>query len=110
MVSDTVLSIFVYIIFGAAVSVAVAGTFQRNIYKRRSTIWPTVRATVTRRILLGSDPPDYALEVKYEFKGNVFTTIARDHFHIDDRYNRDVGDELLVKIDPDRNSICYIDN
>ncbi|CAN7345370.1 hypothetical protein [Mesorhizobium caraganae] len=109
MVPDTVLSLFIYVILGAAMLVAVAGVFQRYNYKRRSTHWPTVKATVTKRILLGSDPPDYALEVRYEFKGKNFTSVARDNFHIASD-NRGIGDELLVKVDPDRNSICYIDN
>ncbi|RUW29981.1 DUF3592 domain-containing protein [Mesorhizobium sp. M1E.F.Ca.ET.041.01.1.1] len=103
------LNVAIFIILFLSALVAVGGAVQRYRYKKNSKAWPVVEATVVGCNLVGSDPPDYVLEVRYEFNGRIFTSIARDHFHLSSDTKK-VGDKLSVKIEPSRNSVCYIDN
>jgi len=102
-----VLNFFIGVILMAAFIIAVAGYIQNAYYKGKSAHWPSVEATVMDRILRGSDPPDYCLEVQYEFNGRLFHSILRDSFHtVSDRLA--IGEKLIIKVDPENNSICYV--
>ncbi|RUW48340.1 DUF3592 domain-containing protein [Mesorhizobium sp. M8A.F.Ca.ET.021.01.1.1] len=102
-----VLYFLIGVILMAAFIIAVSGYVQNAYYKRKSAHWPSVEATVIDRLLQGSEPPDYCLEVRYEFNGRLFHSILRDNLHkVSDRM--DVGEKLFVKINPENNSICYL--
>ncbi|RUX17727.1 DUF3592 domain-containing protein, partial [Mesorhizobium sp. M2A.F.Ca.ET.037.01.1.1] len=98
-----VLTFFISGILMTALVIAVAGYAQNSYYKRKSARWPSVEATVIDRLLRGSDPPDYNLQVRYEFNGRIFHSILRDNFHtLSDKLN--TGDKLFIKVDPEDNS------
>ena len=102
-----VLNFFIGVILMAAFIIAVAGYIKNAYYKGKYAQWPSVEATVMDRILRGSDPPDYCLEVQYEFNGRLFHSILRDSFHtVSDRLA--IGEKLIIKVDPENNSICYV--